>query len=54
MDVSATIYNVIKTYITRCLLLTTCFDRQAVIIRSEVKRQNSMRNCAPTWDPNGE
>ena len=34
MDISATKYNVVKTYITRWSLQTTCFDRQAVIIRS--------------------
>ena len=38
MDVSATIYNVIETYISRWLLLTTCFDRQAIIMSSKVKR----------------
>jgi len=43
----------VKTYVTRWSLLTTCFDRQAVIIRSNVEIQNSMRNCAPTWDPSG-
>ena len=53
VDVSATIYNVVKTYITRWSLLT-CFDRQAVIIRYKVEIQNFVRNCAPTWDASGE
>jgi len=53
MIVSATVYKIVKIYITRWSSKTTCFDRHAVIIRSIVEIQKYTGSYAPTWGLSG-